>query len=303
MMDLQVLNGVEGRIEWDSDAAKSAITAVVAPYRGLVVTDDNVKDMEKAQKELASMRRKIEDFRKDTKKKAEAPIKKFDQEVKGILKVIAGEEDPLKEQLDKYELQRINDVRKSIMEEAKQVAIHESLRDEYMFEFVIDPAWTNRTAKKAAVTQGIVAKVMDLKRTQDMDDERKRMDALRDKQVEMFCENYSAIYSLNTPITPQQVAYKVSGAVLTDIPGIIEDTARQQADVERNMMQTMAVAAEKDTAPEPAKEEQKPVNEPLGDPVGCTVIIKLIDVSEERLDCLKTHSVIGGMKYEIVEVR
>ena len=61
-MELQVLNNVAGRIEWDADAAKSAITAVIAPYRDLVVTDDNVKDMEKAQKELASMRRKIEQY-------------------------------------------------------------------------------------------------------------------------------------------------------------------------------------------------------------------------------------------------
>ena len=51
MNELKVLNNIQGRIEWDSEAAKSYIVSIIAPYRGLVVTDDNVKDMEKTQKE------------------------------------------------------------------------------------------------------------------------------------------------------------------------------------------------------------------------------------------------------------
>ena len=63
MMELQVLNNVAGRIEWDADAAKSAITAVIAPYRDLVVTeilkweilplDMKVKDFTEAQIKIA----------------------------------------------------------------------------------------------------------------------------------------------------------------------------------------------------------------------------------------------------------
>lgn len=301
MNELKVLNNIQGRIEWDSEAAKSYIVSLIAPYRGLVVTDDNVKDMEKAQKELASMRRKIEKFRKDTKKQAEEPIKAFEMEIKDIQKVIADAEDPIAEQLEKYELKRVNNVRSAIMAEAKEVAIHESLRDEYMVDFVIDQSWTNRTAKKAFVSQGILAKITELKRVQDLDDQQKQMEILKNKQIYLLCENLSEKYGLNTPIDPLLIYPQTQMAELEELPEIVEKAAQSQADVERNMMQMMAAAKE----PEPEKEVVKePEREPEQEiEAGHVVIIRLVDVSEERLDCLKTHSVIGGMKYEIVEVR
>src|SRR5574344_2789253 len=114
MNDLKVLNVIDQHIELDADAAKSAVTGLIAPYRGLVVTDDNVKDMEKAQKELASMRRKIDKFRKDTKATAEAPIKAFEAEVYEVLKVVSEAENPLKNQLHKYEVDRVNEAEKAI---------------------------------------------------------------------------------------------------------------------------------------------------------------------------------------------
>lgn len=301
MNELKVLNNIQGRIEWDSEAAKSYIVSIVAPYRGLIVTDDNVKDMEKTQKELASMRRKIDKFRKDTKKQAEEPIKAFEMEIKDIQKVIADAEEPIAEQLEKYELKRVNNVRSAIMAEAKEVAIHESLRDEYMVDFVIDQSWTNRTAKKAFVSQGILAKITELKRVQDLDDQQKQMEILKNKQIYLLCENLSEKYGLNTPIDPLLIYPQTQMAELEELPEIVEKAAQSQADVERNIMQAMAAAKE----PEPEKEVVKePEREPEQEiEAGHVVIIRLVDVSEERLDCLKTHSVIGGMKYEIVEVR
>lgn len=301
MNELKVLNNIQGRIEWDSEAAKSYIVSIIAPYRGLVVTDDNVKDMEKTQKELASMRRKIEKFRKDTKGEAEEPIKAFETEIKDIQKVIADAEDPIAKQLEKYELKRVNNVRSAIMAEAKEVAIHESLRDEYMVDFVINQSWTNRTAKKAFVSQGILEKITELKRVQDLDDQQKQMEILKNKQIYLLCENISEKYGLNTPIDPLLIYPQTQMAELEELPEIVEKAAQSQADVERNMMQTMAAAKE----PEPEKEVVKePEREPEQEiEAGHVVIIRLVDVSEERLDCLKTHSVIGGMKYEIVEVR
>ena len=299
MNELKVLNNIQGRIEWDSEAAKSYIVSIIAPYRGLVVTDDNVKDMEKTQNELASMRRKIDKFRKDTKKQAEEPIKAFEMEIKDIQKVIADAEDPIVDQLDKYELARVNDARNSIMVEAKEIAVHESLREEYMLDFVIDQSWTNRTAKKAFVSQGIIAKITELKRVQDLDDQQKQMEILKNKQIYLLCENLSEKYGLNTPIDPLLIYPQTQMAELEELPEIIEKAAQSQADIERNMMQTMAAAKEpeKEVVKEPEREPEQEIE------AGHVVIIRLVDVSEERLDCLKTHSVIGGMKYEIVEVR
>ena len=297
MNELKVLNNIQGRIEWDSEAAKSYIVSIIAPYHGLVVTDDNVKDMEKTQKELASMRRKIDKFRKDTKKQAEEPIKAFEMEIKDIQKVIEDAEDPIVEQLEKYELKRVNNVRSAIMEEAKEIAVHESLREEYMLDFVIDQSWTNRTAKKSDVTKGIIAKIKELKRAQELDDKQKQMELLKNQQIAMLCTNLSEKYGLNTPVEPSQLYYQTKDAELTDLIQIVEKAVQAQAEVERNIMQAMAAASKPEIDKEPVKVQA------LEDPTIHTVTLRLLDVSEERLDCLKMHSVIGGMKYEIVEVR
>ena len=293
MNDLKVLNVIDQRIEWDADAAKSAVTGLIAPYRGLVVTDDNVKNMEKAQKELASMRRKIDKFRKDTKAAAEAPIKEFEAEVYEVLKVVSDAEDPLKDQLHKYEVDRVNEAEKAIREEINSVASDNGIREEYMFELRIDPVWTNRTAKKAAVTKAIVDMVLQLKQKQDLGDEQAKMEKLKQDQIKMLCEITSEKYSLNTPILPENVFFKVQGADLDALPGIIEEAAQQRAEVERRMMEAVA--------PAPAPEKPAPVDAKESSTKGTfqDVILHIKNAPPDVVNRLKAAHKILGCEYTL----
>lgn len=300
IMDLQVLNNVAGRIEWDADAAKSAITAVIAPYRDLAVTDDNVKDMEKAQKELASMRRKIDKFRKDTKKQAEAPIKAFEMEVYNVLDIIAEAENPLSDQLKKYETQRISDAGKKVNAIAKKIAEEIGLREEFFVQFATDGSWLNRTAKKADVVKGVTAELQRLMQLQNLKDEHDRLIEVNRNQVKLLCETMSEKYSLNTAITIDDCPVNICEAAPEELQDIVRDIAQKRAEVEQRMMEA-AAAMNTPTEPEPVKEEPAPAEEPKN--MLHTVTLRLVNVTDERLNCLRTHNKIGGMDYEIVEVR
>ena len=299
-MELEVLNNVAGRIEWDADAAKSAITAVIAPYRDLAVTDDNVKDMEKAQKELASMRRKIDKFRKDTKKQAEAPIKEFEMEVYNVLDIIAEAENPLADQLKKYEMQRVSDAGKKVNALAKEISEEIGLREEFFIQFATDGSWLNRTAKKADVVKGVTAELQRLLQLQNIKDEHDRLIEVNRNQVKLLCETMSEKYSLNTAITIDDCPANICEAAPEELQDIVRDIAQKRAEVEQRMMEA-AAAMNTPTEPEPVKEVPAPAEEPKN--MLHTVTMRLVNVTDERLECLRTHSKIGGMDYEIVEVR
>jgi hypothetical protein len=66
-------------------------------------------------------------------------------------------------------------------------------------------------------------------------------------------------------------------------------------------MMEAAAAMNTPTEPEPVKEEPAPAEEPKN--MLHTVTLRLVNVTDERLNCLRTHNKIGGMDYEIVEVR
>ena len=151
-MDLQVSNQI-GRIEWNIDDIRKNVTEYISKFSGLVVTEDNLKDMEKTQKVLATIRRQVDKFRKTTKSEYEKPLKVFEMEIKSIQDIIADAELPLSDQLKKYELERVNAERVRLAEAAKEIAISIGLRDEYFFCFSVPEAWTNRTAKKGAVAK------------------------------------------------------------------------------------------------------------------------------------------------------
>lgn len=283
-----------------ADGAKSAIAGVVAPYRGLVVTDDNVKDMEKAQKELASMRRKIDKFRKDTKKEAEEPIKSFEVEVYDILKIIDEAESPLKDQLHDYEIERVNNVSKKIQAEAVAEAERQGLREQYMFDFKINSSWTNRTAKRADILNGVVAAITELKARQDLDDEHAKLTEANKQQIDLLCQTLSDKYSLNTPITPAECpAWLAEKCMPAELMSEVERVAKRAADRELAAAQNAEAMAKAEakvvmaTAPEPKAAVELSADNYY------TVILTMHDVPSDVVERLKAGKKILGCVYEL----
>ncbi len=258
-MDLQVSNQI-GRIEWNIDDIRKNVTEYISKFSGLVVTEDNLKDMEKTQKVLATIRRQVDKFRKTTKAEYEKPLKVFEMEIKSIQDIIADAELPLSDQLKKYELERVNAERVRLNETAKEIAISIGLRDEYFFYFSVLAEWTNRTAKKGAVAKEMQDRLEQILQQQNLEDKQKEMDALRQQQIEMLCQTTSDLFGLNTPITAQDCAYATKHCELKDLPQAIKTVAQKRADVEQKMMETVAPAVTPATpAPEPKKVNEAPV--------------------------------------------
>ena len=291
-MDLQVSNQI-GRIEWNIDEIRKNVTEYISGFKNLVVTEDNLKDMEKSQKVLATIRRQVDKFRKTTKAEYEKPLKVFEMEIKSIQDIIADAELPLSDQLKKYELERVNAERVRLNETAKEIAISIGLRDEYFFYFSVLAEWTNRTAKKGAVAKEMQERLEQILQQQNLEDKQKEMDALRQQQIEMLCQTTSDLFGLNTPITAQDCAYATKHCELKDLPQAIKTVAQKRAEVEQRMMETVAPVVAP-VAPEPPKKVNDAPAQRIFD-----VTISIKNLPESRLSYLKEQ--LRDIRYELSE--
>lgn len=87
--DLKIISNIH-KFQWNFAEIKQNIEGNIEKYVGLVVTDENLKDMEATQKEIASIRTKVDGFRKAVKKEMEKPYKVFEGEIKELKELIEG---------------------------------------------------------------------------------------------------------------------------------------------------------------------------------------------------------------------
>lgn len=238
-MELMVIKDTHD-FQWNNASIELQVQEYADKFADLIVTEDNLKDMESDKRKLASVRVKLEAFRKDTKKKMEIPVKNFEKQVVDLQKILANVENPLADQLDKYEKQRIADLREEYTKEAKEMATHIGLREESMFEFTIPATWTNRGSRRGQVIKSINETLETLLQKQTLSDTAKQQDQLKQSQIDMFCANYSNTYSLNTPITSQDCAHETKDCNLMDLPIIIEKFAKKRAEVENKVIEVVA---------------------------------------------------------------
>ena len=244
-------------INWDFANRLAALKNELSKYDNLVVTDDNLKDMKSTQRDLASMRIKIDKFRKATKKSYQEPLASFENEVKEFIKVITDHEEPIKEQLEKYEQQRIAKASAEVEKIKKEYAAEIGLREEFLFKFAMDSKWLNVNITKKARYEGITKAIDLLMEQQVLCDEREKMYQMRKEQIEMYCDNFSEKYSLNTPITLNDVASYTKGLELIELKPAIESVAKKRAEIEFKMMEQVNPVEE--PPKEEPKEEVKPV--------------------------------------------
>ena len=226
--DLVIIKNVQ-EFKWNFSDIKMSIEGNIQKYVGLVVTDENLKDMEAAQKEIASIRTKVDGFRKAVKKKMEEPYKVFEGEIKELLQLIEKAETPLKDQTAKYEQERVAAKEIELNKFAQATALSMGIRNNY-FVFAVQSQWTNRTAKDPAVRKEIVILIETMLDAQRRDDELAEMEKQRVGLIEGQCIACSV--GLKTPVAPGDVNHLLVSVKLSDIPGIILAECQKRADME-----------------------------------------------------------------------
>ena len=132
-------------ITFDVDALNAAVDAVLEPYEGRIVAENEIPGIKSEMAALNKVKEKLEAARKEIAGQISAPVKEFEAQVKGIVQRLIDGRGKLDAQVKAFEAQQREDRKASV-----QAIIDEVLEAAKLdgFTIPIDERWLNKSAKE-----------------------------------------------------------------------------------------------------------------------------------------------------------
>lgn len=284
---------------WDPQSLKNYTSLVKETNKNLIVTEENLKDMETLSKGLGGTRTKVDDMRKNIKKVMEAPIKNFENQVKESLAEIDEVKKPIDDQLAIFEKKRREEVALKVKEWIQAIVQDFGLREEYASQIEVDDRWTNRTAKRSDVEASIRDKALTLKEHQQAIDREERLKLEKREMAETLCKAQSESMGLITPVIISEI-YNLDQIPLGDLAVHITQlvSARKQSEekAQEKVTKTEAIK-EYVEIPEPITEVSAHASNPDDDLYPCVLELfaskKHLQMTKEFFD---SHGIIYKFK-------
>ena len=230
------------------EEVKQNLKAITEKYKGLVVTDQNQKDMEKTLREVVSLRTSIQKFEVNGKRQLRRPMDQFADACKELLKIVNEAERPLREQLDAYEARRQEGVTKVILHKYEEMALDAGIREEFRSCEILSK-WMNKTAKLKDIYEDISRLVSEQATAQKQHDDLKELRNSRRELALLQIEKSNRDYALATPITEDFLTDELLDTSAEIIKNTINEEALRRHDMDENARQVSSPAV---SAPPPA---------------------------------------------------
>ena len=227
---------------------KKNLQIITEKYIGLVVTDQNQKDMEKTLREVVSLRTSIQKFEVNGKRKLRRPMDQFAEACKELLKIVNEAERPLREQLDAYEARRQESVTKVILHKYEEMALDAGIREEFRSCDILSK-WMNKTAKLKDTYEDIARLVSEQTAMQKQHDDLKELRNSRRELALLQIEKANRDYALATPITEDFLTDELLDTSAEIIKNTINEEALRRHEMDENARQVSSPAV---SAPPPA---------------------------------------------------
>lgn len=230
------------------EEVKQNLKAITEKYIGLVVTDQNQKDMEKTLREVVSLRTSIQKFEVNGKRQLRRPMDQFADACKELLKIVNEAERPLREQLGAYEARRQEGVTKVILHKYEEMALDAGIREEFRSCEILSK-WMNKTAKLKDIYEDISHLVSEQATAQKQHDDLKELRNSRRELALLQIEKANRDYALATPITKDFLTDELLDTSAEIIKNTINEEALRRHEMDENARQVSSPAV---SAPPPA---------------------------------------------------
>ncbi|MCB6515022.1 DUF1351 domain-containing protein [Veillonella atypica] len=271
--------------KWNKDEIKTYFEAQLEKYKGLVVTEENYKDMVSAKNEIVKYRTTLDKFCKEKKRELKRPIELFEEEVNEVLKVVYDAEKPLAEQIKYFDEKEAEAKTETINKFIEKMVEKYNVRAEYAEQLQRDKRWLNKTAKMKDIETSIEGMMIEIAKRQQADDDYKQILAEKQGMIEFIVDTCNQQYDLATPIT-----FNECWPVVKDMP---LDQAREFINAnfaKRNEMEEAARAS--------IENEVVETTEVLEAKTGLTVTV--YDLTEDGAKDLTDFLEMRGYKYKEV---
>lgn len=197
-------------IDTNFEEVRNSLIETMNKYKGIVVTEDGLKDCKATQKDLAKIRNDIDAYRKLIKKEMTAPISEFESKCKELIALVKETEVPIQEGIAVYDEKRRQEKVKYISDTIT-IAIDEvGLNEKYAQKLTVnDIKFTLNTSLKS-IKEDINEKAKILKDLQIVEEERIKSDisiiettvqaSNEGQEVTLDINNYINKYKNGTPL-------------------------------------------------------------------------------------------------------
>ena len=233
-------------ITFDVDALNAAVDAVLEPYEGRIVAENEIPGIKSEVAALNKVKEKLEAARKEIAGQISAPVKEFEAQVKGIVQRLVDGRGKLDAQVKAFETQQREDRKTSV-----QTIIDEVLEAAKLdgFTIHIDERWLKKSAKE----KDIRAEIENI----TLREKTRRMEA---EQLERAKQDRIAMIEQAVASAGQRYGFDLPVAKFSRLFSLELETDKALAQVD----EWFAAEAErrKPVAPAPTVEDE-PVEQPI----------------------------------------
>ena len=136
-------------IKWNEEELRKEVESIVAPYRGLVLTEEDVAQAKKVKAELNNVVKDLNERKKQVKKTWNKEYTEFENGIKAIMDIVKTESDNIKEQLDVFTEQE----KQAKREEVEALEEYQAVQDYIEF----NDKWLNKSTTIKSIQEELIA--------------------------------------------------------------------------------------------------------------------------------------------------
>lgn len=220
-------------LTWNNAELAKYLEEKLEKYNGLVVTEDNLKEMKSVLKEIVSIRTKLTRFGADKKRELKIPYNTFTAELEQVLAVVSRVENPIANQIGEFEQQEMLKRKDTVLKMIEDKAQSLGIREEYKNRVMPNPKWwENKTAKMSDVALSVEEMLKGVLEQQKNDDDLKRMQAEKVEMIKMKIDLFNQNYALDTPIQYEEIQHRVNNVPFGELDGVIAAEFEKRLEIE-----------------------------------------------------------------------
>lgn len=244
-------------LTWNNAELSKYLEEKLEKYNGLIVTENNLKEMKSVLKEIVSIRTKLTRFGADKKRELKIPYNTFTAELEQVLAVVSRVENPIANQIGEFEQQEMLKRKETVLKMIEDKAQSLGIREEYKNRAMPNPKWwENKTAKMSDVTLSVEEMLKGVFEQQQNDDDLKRMQAEKVEMIKMKIDLFNQNYALDTPIQYEDIQHCVNNIPFSELDSVIAAEFEKRLEIElkaKEPQEPVVQVVEQDATLEPTQ--------------------------------------------------
>jgi hypothetical protein len=171
MLEFKIQNEQLPIIKVNYEEVKAALNNTLSQYKGIVVTEESLSAAKQEQKNLASIRVKIDGYRKDKKKELSKPIVDFENQCKDLIELVEQAEKPIKEGIAIFDNKKREEKKQAVLKLLSESVEEHQLNEKFAKGLTVLDKYLNATATLKSIKEDIELRTFNLVSEQAKEEE------------------------------------------------------------------------------------------------------------------------------------